>query len=147
MHDVALSIDGLLGQRDAVRPVFQDHHARVDSRLACCRHVGEEIHCLISRCVSIQVAAILHADALQILLQQVVLEVVGTVEGHVLQQVCQTALALLLLHRAHLLGDVVVGHLLGVVVVADVVGQSVVELTHAHILVLRQRHVLCVDLH
>ena len=27
VHDVALSIDGLLGERDAVRPVFQNHHA------------------------------------------------------------------------------------------------------------------------
>ena len=68
---------------------------------------------------------------------------VGTVEGHVLQQVGETALALLFLHRAHLLCDVVVGYFLGIVVVADVVGESVVELTHAHVLILRQCHVLC----
>ena len=57
------------------------------------------------------------------------------------QQVGQTALALLFLHRAHLLGDVVVSHLFRILVVANVVGESVVELTLAHILVLRQPHV------
>ena len=143
VHDVALGIDGFLGERDAVRPVFQNHHAGVDGRLACRGHIGEEVDRLVGGGVCVQVATILHADALQILLQEVVLEVVGTVEGHVLQQVGETALALLFLHRAHLLGDVVVGYFLGIVVVADVVGESVVELTHAHVLILRQCHVLC----
>ena len=142
MHDVALSIDGLLGERDAVRPVFQNHHARIDGRLACRGHVGEEINRLVGGGVGIQVAAILHADALQIFLQEVVLEVVGAVEGHVLQQVGESALALLFLHRAHLLGDVVVSHLFRILVVANVVGEPVVEFTFAHILVLWQRHVL-----
>ena len=44
-----------------------------------------------------------------------------TVECHVLQEVSQTTLAVVLVDGAHALGNVEVGHMLGVFIVADVI--------------------------
>ena len=46
-----------------------------------------------------------------------------------LQEVSQTALAVLLLDSSHTLSDVEVSHMLGILVVTDVIGQSVVQFT------------------
>ncbi len=70
-------------------------------------------------------------------------EVLTAVEGHVLQEVCKTALALLLLDGAHALRDVEVHTMLRIVVVADVVGQATIQFADAHSRVHRDgRHLL-----
>ena len=66
----------------------------------------------------------------------------GTVEAHMLQEVCQTALVVILLDRAYTLGDKELSTLLGPRIVADVIRHAVVQLTHADIRVGRDRHSL-----
>ena len=56
---------------------------------------------------------------------------VGAVEGHVLEEVGETALVLVLLERTHLLRDVEIGAVLRPIVVTDDVGQSVGQLADA----------------
>ena len=63
---------------------------------------------------------------------------------HVLQEVGQSALVVVLLNGTHALGNVELGALLGPVVVTNVVGEPVVELSRPHVLVNGQgRHHLC----
>ena len=57
------------------------------------------------------------------------------VEGHVLEEVSQTTLVLVLLNGAYTLCNVEVGYMLRPLVVADVVGQTVGQLADAHVLV------------
>lgn len=144
VYYVALVVDGLLAEGDAVAPVLEDEHARVYSRCACCGHVGEEIYGLVDGGVGVEVASVLHTDALQVFLEAVALEVFRTIEGEVLQEVGKSALVVILVDRTHFLGDVETCHVLGVTVVADVVGKAVGEMAYLHILVYRDgRHFLC----
>ena len=57
------------------------------------------------------------------------------VKGHVLQEMGQTALVLLLLDGSHALGEEEVHAVFRIVVVADVVGQSAVQLADAHLVI------------
>ena len=71
-----------------------------------------------------------------------------TVERHVLQQMRQTTLVLVLVNRTHLLGNVEVGHMLRIAIVTNVVCQAVIQFSHAHLLVLRNcRHHLGLSPH
>ena len=133
MHHVALLVDGFGVKRDAVRPVLEDEHAGVEGGDACCGHILDKIDGLVGGGVGVEVSAILHANRLQVFLQGVVLEMVGAVEGHVLEQVGKTSLVVVFLHRPHFLCDIETGHMLRIVVVADVVGQSIVELALAKV--------------
>ena len=90
---------------------------------------------LVDAGVGIEVATELHAERAAELDKVVALEMLRAVEGHVLEEVSQAALALLLLDGAHTLCNVEVGHMLRPLVVADVVGEAVVKLADAHILV------------
>ena len=66
------------------------------------------------------------------------------VECHMLEEVSQTALVVVLLDRAHALSDVEVGLVLRPVVVTDVISKSVVQFSDAHLVVLRdRRQLLC----
>ena len=68
------------------------------------------------------------------------------VEGHVLEEVSQSALVFILLNGAHALGNVEVGHVLRPVVLTDVVGQTIVQLTNPYVFVdgdRRHLHLLC----
>ena len=144
VHDVTLLVDGFRRQRQSVRPVFQHEQTRVECRDACRRHVGDEIYRLVDASRCIQVATVFHTDGLQILLQGVALEVVRAVEGHVLQEVGQSALVVVLVDGAHFLGDVEVDHMFGIVVFADVISQSVVQFADANLRVNRKLgHFLC----
>ena len=57
----------------------------------------------------------------------------GAVEAHVLKEMCQSALIILLLNGTDHLRDEKVGMVFGIVVVPDVVGESVVEFADAHL--------------
>ena len=63
----------------------------------------EVINSLLYCCIGVEITAILYTDALQIVLQRVALEMVGTIEGKVLQEVSQTALVIILIDRTHFL--------------------------------------------
>ena len=143
MDDTTLLIDFLGFEQQARRPVAQDEQARVEGRLTCGRHVVNVVDRLVDRGVSIQVGSELHTDGLQPRDELVALEVIRTIEGHVFQEVGESALALLLLNGTHLLCDVEVGAVLRPVVVTNVVGQPVVELSDAYGLIHRDgRHLL-----
>lgn len=62
-------------------------------------------------------------------------EVFRTVEGHVLQEVCQSALLWLFEDRTYFLCDMKFNTVFGFFVVTDVIGQSVVQLAHAYLCV------------
>ena len=134
----------LLLQQQAVGPVVEDEQAGVDDGLAHGGHVADVVDRLVDGGIGIEVGAELDADGLAPAQQFVALEMLGAVEGHVLQEVGQSALVVVLLDGAHALGDVELGALFGPVVVADVVGQSVVKFADADIGVDRYGgHLLC----
>ena len=61
-----------------------------------------------------------------------------------LQEVCQSALVLVLVDRTDLLCDIEACHMLREIVFADVVGQSVVQMTNLHLAIHGDRwHLLC----
>ena len=85
--------------------------------------------------IGIEISTILHADALQVILEGITFEVIGTVEGEVLEEVSQTALVIILIDRTHFLCDVETGYMLRITVVTNVVSQSIIKTTYLHILV------------
>ncbi len=119
-------------EQQSVGPVVEDEEAGVERFLARRRHIIYIIYSLLDGGVGVEVVAELHSDGAAVFYHFVVGEVVGAVEAHVLKEVCQSALAVLLLQGAHFLGYIEVGAVLGPVVVTDVVGQSVVELSNPH---------------
>ena len=140
MNHTALLVDLLGVEGQTVGPVVQDEQTRVECALACGGDIRYVVDGLVDRCVRVQVLAELHTDALTPADDLVALEVVGAVEAHVLQEVSQTALVVVLLDRADTLGDVELSTFLGPVVMTDVVGEPVVELTNADVFVDGQRH-------
>ena len=132
MDDAALLVNLFRLQIQAAAPVAEDEEAGVDVRHVGRRHIVDVVHRLISGGIGVEVLSELHADALAILDQAVSGEVLAAVEGHVLQEVCQTALAFLFLYGAHLLRDVEVCLILRLLIVADVVGEPVFELSNLH---------------
>ena len=69
----------------------------------------------------------------------------GAVESHVLQEVGQTKLILVLERGTHLLRDVEVGTLLRLLVVQEVVRQAVVQLAVSYFRIQRNRRILSVS--
>ena len=123
----------LLFQQQTVGPVEEYQQTRVDDALARRGYITYIIHRLIYRGVRIQVCTKLHAHAFTPAQHLVALEVLRTIEGHVLQEVSQTALVVILLNRAHFLGNVELGTLFRPCVVTDVISQSIVQFAHTHI--------------
>ena len=132
MNNATLLVDFSLFEEQTARPVGQDVEAGVVDRF-------------VGGGVGVEVLTELHTDALTILDELTIGgEVLGTIESHVFEEVCKTALAVFFLHRTHLLGDVEVGQSLRLGIVADVVGQAVRKLAVAHCRVHRERgHLLC----
>ena len=132
VDDVALLHDLVLLEQQSVGPVLEDEHAGVEGRLTRGGNIADAIDGLVDRGIGIQVAAKLHAERTCELDEIVALEVLRAVEGHVLKEVCQSALALLLLDGSHSLCDVEVCHMFWPLVVADVVSESVVKFADAY---------------
>ena len=126
---------GILEQQ-VMAPVVEHQQAGVDDTLTLQRSRTDVIDGLLNAGIGIEVGAELHADGLTPGHDAQALalagEVLRAVEGHVLQEVGQSALAGLFLNAAYTLGDVEISQsrLLGVV--ADVVRQPVLQLTRAH---------------
>ena len=98
------------------------------------------IHGVVRRCVGIP----LSTETVHELRHSVAGEMFRAVERHVLEEVSQTILIILLLDSTHTLGDVEVHFSLRIVVVADVIGQSIVKMTDDDRCVLRDEwHLLC----
>ena len=124
--------DGGVGQRQAPRPVVQDEQARVHHAALVHRRVGNHVHRLVERGIGVEVLAAAHPHALDVLVHAVVREIPASVEGHMLQEVRQPALVLLLQDGAHVLGDVEIRPVLGQLVMTDVIRQSVAQPSVPH---------------
>ena len=131
--DAALGVDLFGLQRDEVRPVVQDEHCGVDDSLARGRHVGDVVDGVVPARSGVEVVSELHADGLQILDELLSGEVLRAVEGHVLEEVGQTLLVVLLLDGAHVVENVEIRLPLGLFVMTDVVGHPVLEFARAHL--------------
>ena len=132
---VALLLNLLGGDGDTARPVSQHEHTGVEGRLTVGADVGHIIDRAVDAGVGIQTTAVLHTDGLQVFGHGSRGEVLRAVEGHVLQEVGQSLLGVVLLDGAHPLGDVEVGLLLRGVVVTEVVRQTVVKVPDSYTLV------------
>ena len=144
VDDATLLLYLLLFQQQTVSPVIENQQTGVDDALTGRRNITYIIHRLVNAGVGIQVRSELHADALTPAQQLVALEVLAAVESHVLQEVGQSALVVILLDGAHTLGDVELCTLLRPGMVADVVGQSVIQFANADVRIYRNvRHLLC----
>ena len=106
-------------------PVVQYQQARVNCACRFHIHIINIINSLVERGIGIQILTELHTDTLQILLQPVAGEMRSTIEAHMLQEMSQTTLVLLLLNRTHLLGNVEVAAFLRPLIVADVIGEAI----------------------
>ena len=137
MDHAALLVNLLVGEQQAVAPILEHEQARVEGALASGGHVVDVIDGLGEVGVGIHIGTEVQTDPLDEVHNAVALavEVLTAVEGHVLQEVGQTVLVVLLLHGAHALGDVEVGTVLGIIVVTDVIGQAVVQLADTYGLV------------
>ena len=144
MDHATLFLYLFLLQQQTVGPVVENQQTRIDDALTGGGHIADIVNRLLNTGIGIQVATELDTYALTPAQQLVALEVLRTVKGHVLQEMGQSALVVILLNRTHLLGNVELGTVLRPVVVTDVISQSVVEFTDAYIGVNRnRRHLLC----
>ena len=121
---------------------MEDQEAGVDEVLIRRRGVHDLVDRLIDGGVGIEIGAKFYTILLEIVDHALAGEVLATLEGHVLKEVSETALGILLEDATDTLRDVEVGSILGLLVVTDDVGEPVVELAHPHILVDRQRRCL-----
>ena len=145
MDHVALFLNFFRGYGDAARPIAQYQYTRVKGRLALCADIGDVVHRTVDACIGVEAAAILHTDRLQIFSHRASGEVFRAIEGHVLQEVSQTLLRVILLDGTHTLGNVEVGLFLRGVVVTQIVRQAIIELADTDTVVngnLRHLHLL-----
>ena len=134
-----------LFEQQTARPVSQDEQARIDVA-SFHRNIVDVVDCLVSRGVSVEVFSKLHTNAFAVFDELSVFgKVLRTIEGHMFEEVRQTALVVVFLHRTHLLCNVEVHLSFRFLVVADVVGQSVGKFSHTHLFVHGERRecILC----
>ena len=104
---------------------MKDEQAGILHAFAFGGHVRDVVDGLVDAGVGVEVLSELHAHAFKPCDEFVAGEVLGAVEAHVLQEVGQTALVVVLKNRAYLLSDVEVGLPFGRFVVTDEVSKSV----------------------
>ena len=92
MNHVALLVNLVSLQQKTVRPVFQNQQTRVERRGTLGGNVADAINGLVDTGISIQIATELNTQRTGEFDDTVALEVFRTVEGHVLEEVSQTAL-------------------------------------------------------
>ena len=138
-NDTAFGINLVAQQRQGTRPIVHHQQGAVDDALAIGRHVGQAIDRFVERGVGVDVTTKIDANRLEIVDDAFAGEMLGAVESHVFEEVCQTVLVVFFENGAHRLRDVKLGALFRLFVVANVISQSVVQLTIAHIGVERQR--------
>ena len=140
LHDhAALRVDLLGLEGDEVRPVVQDQQRTVDDALARGRDILHHVRSHVPAGTGVEVGAELHAYLLQVFDHLLAGEVLRAVEGHVLEEVGEALLRVVLLDGSHVVQDVEIRLSFRLFVVADVIGHSVFEFTRPDILVRRDR--------
>ena len=125
-HDAAFQLDLLRLERDGVGPVTEDPECVFENLGIVSRHL-EEIDRGVEAGRGVQVRAKRAADRLEVVDDLLLGEALRAVEGHVLDEVGQPALLLLLEDGAGLHDQRKVGPVARLLVVPDVVGQAVAE--------------------
>ena len=146
--NTTLLVDFLVLEQEVVTPVVQDEQTGIDGAGYLHIHIIYIIDGLVEGGIGVEVLAELHSDALQVLLQGIAREVGCAIETHVLQEMGETTLVVLLLHGADALGDVEVAALLGPLVVADIIGKTIIQRARLDSRVKwnrRHLHLLCID--
>ena len=133
MDDAALLIDFLAVEQEIVGPVVENEQAGVLHTYAGGGNSRNVVDGLVGAGIGVEVLTKFHADRLKPGYELIAGEVLGSVEAHMLQEVGETALVVVLKNRSDLLGDEEVCLTLGGLVVADVVVQAVGEHTVAHL--------------
>ena len=134
-----------LFEQQTTRPVSQDEQARIDVA-SFHRNIVDVVNSLVSRSISVEIFSKLHTNAFAVFDELSVFgKVLRTIEGHMFEEVRQTALVVVFLHRTHLLRNVEVHLSFRFLVVADVVGQSVGKFSHTHLFIHGERRecILC----
>jgi len=131
--DATLVLDFIVFKGDEARPVVQHEEAGVYQTRVGGGDVVEHINGLLEARPSIHVGAEFHTVALHVVKHGFLGEVLQAVEGHVLQEVGETALVLFFEDGTNLLRDVEVGALGGFFIVTDVISQSVLQLTSSDV--------------
>ena len=98
-HDAALLVDLLAVERDAAGPVLQDLEAALEDLGVVGRDL-QHVDGLVEAGVGVEVGPEAHADAFEVVDQLVAGEAAGAVEGHVLDEVGEAALGVVLDDRA-----------------------------------------------
>ena len=129
MDHTAFGVDFLGVECKSARPVVENEQAGVLHALAGYGNAGDVVYSLVDRGVGVKVLAELHTYGFQPVDDSFFGEILRTVEAHVLQKVCKTALVVIFEDGTNLLGDVEIGLAFGIFVVADVICQSVVKYT------------------
>ena len=124
--DSAFGIYLFRQEQQTAAPIVHHEQRRVHDSFAIGRHIRQTVNGLVNGGVGIDVTTEVHAYGLEIIDDTLAREMLRTVERHVLQEVRQTVLVVLLEDSTYRLGDVELTALFGLLVVADVIGQTVV---------------------
>ena len=138
MDHAALLIDFLAVEQELVGPVVENEQAGVLHTYAGGGNGRDVVYGLVGAGICVEILTEFHTDRLKPGYELVAGEVLGSVEAHMLQEVGETALVVVLKNRSDLLGDEEVCLTFGGLVVADVVVEAVGEHSVAHLRVGRQ---------
>ena len=130
-HDATLEFDLLVVQGDGAGPVLEHQERLVQDVRVVRRHL-QHVDRLVEAGVRVDVRPEAHADALQVVEQLRLFEVLRAVERHVLDEVGQPELVVVLEHRTGTDDEAQEGAVLGPAVLPHVVPEAVVELSGEH---------------
>ena len=125
-HDPALLVHLLRIEDDALGPVFEDLERRRERLRVVHRHL-EHVDRLVEARVCVDVGAELHPDRLEIVDERLLLEVLRSVERHVLDEVCEPELVLVLEDGARVHDEAQFRPVLRLIVLVHEVAQAVVQ--------------------
>ena len=128
----ALVVDLLVFERNEVRPIVQNQQTGVDNTLTIQRYARHIVAGLLLSSESVEVSTELHTHLLQVVDQHLVGQVLSAVESHMLQEVGQTLLVVLLLNSTHVVQNVELGLLSGFGITTNVVSHTVVQLAGSY---------------
>ena len=117
-------------------PVFEDLESGGDRPWILCRHL-EHIDGLIEARIGVDRGSKRHSDRFEVVDEFLLLEMLGSVERHVLHEVSKTELCVLLQDRSDIHYEPQFGAILGLAVLPDVVAQPVLEFAHSDVWVHR----------
>ena len=124
--DAALRIDLFVQKEQTAAPVVHDEERRIHDSCAVRRYIREAIDGLVDGGIGVDVSTEVHTHGLKIIDDAFAREMLGAVEGHMLQKMRQTILVILFEDSTNSLCDMELCALFGLFVMTDIIGQSVV---------------------